>query len=120
MENSVLLLIIYYGPSGLSQLQLDSPQGHALLTFNPRWRSFLSCTFFSSWSFSPSKTGKALNPTGVSLTQVLAVAIFIHQPERTWGQGHRGYVQTPGLGTRHPRSKRQNLSRIMYVCVCLR
>ena len=41
------------------------------------------------------------NPTYVSSAQLLAVGIFIYQSELTWGHGHSGYLQTPGLGDPH-------------------
>ena len=38
-----------------------------------------------------------INPIYVSSAQLLAVGIFIHQSELTWGPDPRVYLQTPGL-----------------------
>jgi hypothetical protein len=38
-----------------------------------------------------------LNPHLSLSAKLLAVSIFIHQPELTWGQDLKGYVQASGL-----------------------
>lgn len=53
-----------------------------------------SCTFLSSWFLSDPKPRKP-RPHLYLSAQLLAVAIFIYQPEITWRQGHILSLETP-------------------------